>query len=105
MGGPGMSHIPGLTDSPAYLDLFEFVSMGGVRPITRLREAGRLRAAAEELTLRLIEDARKEGATWEAIGAALGVTKQAASQLHKRARRSGGVAGLRARKGRADRVG
>lgn len=100
-----MSARPGLTDSPEYVDLFESITIGGGGFRARLERVRRLRAAVDLLTLRLIDDARADGMTWEAIALPLGVTKQAASQLHKRARRSGGVAGLRARKGRANRVG
>jgi hypothetical protein len=55
-------------------------------PISRLDAARRLREAAEELEAAQVEDARKAGATWTAIGACYGLTKQGAQQRFRAAR-------------------
>jgi hypothetical protein len=44
-----------------------------------------LRAAADEKLFELVEFARQSGASWSAIGEALGVTTQAAHQRYGRA--------------------
>jgi len=56
-------------------------------PIGRLDAARRLREAAEELESAQIEAARKAGATWSAIGACYGLTKQGAQQRFRAAPR------------------
>jgi hypothetical protein len=48
--------------------------------MSRLDAARRLREAAEELEAAEIEAARSGGATWKAIGACYGLTKQGAQQ-------------------------
>lgn len=88
-----MSAEPGLTDSDAYRELWNIVyedsrgrGYASARVASQLRELAELRRAADELVLRLVDDGREAGLTWERIGSLLGVTKQAASQLHKSAR-------------------
>lgn len=92
-----MSALPGLTDTWEYRTIYEALTTsslptgkaGNLVWAGPLKELANYRAAVDELTVRLIDDYRKAGATWEYIGAALGMSKQAASQLHKRARRRG----------------
>jgi hypothetical protein len=48
--------------------------------LERLAACDSLRRQLKAFELVLVEDARSEGATWEDIGAMLGVTKQAAAQ-------------------------
>lgn len=85
-----MSAEPGLTDSTEYRRLHGLItpSNGGRKLYAGpLKELAGYRAAVDELTVRMIHDYREAHWTYEAIGAALGITKQAVSQLHKRARR------------------
>ena len=49
-------------------------------PLARLDAARALREAAEELEASAIRNARRSGATWSAIGALYGLTKQGAQQ-------------------------
>lgn len=108
LGGAEMSAEPGLTDSEQYAKLWQITgyhTSSLPRSVQgRLEEAARLRSALDELTLRLVDDARSAGLAWEAIGFCLGVSKQAVSQMHKRAQRSGGVRYGIDRKGRPTRV-
>lgn len=46
----------------------------------RLRAAERLRRELNAFAAELVADARRDGASWTAIGRALGITKQAAQQ-------------------------
>lgn len=49
-------------------------------PASRLAAARAVRESAEELEQALVDEARAGGATWSEIGAAYGMTKQAAQQ-------------------------
>ena len=49
-------------------------------PLAGLCEVGRVGLAVEKLQLELVGQARNAGASWTDIGAALGVSKQAAWQ-------------------------
>lgn len=90
-----MSAEPGLMDTGAYGWCWEFARdhmarrrRGEAAHLADLARAGELARAAEDMCLRLVADLRSQGETWENIGTALGISKQAASQLHKRAIRS-----------------
>lgn len=87
MGGAvSVSAEPGLTDSVEYAALFDFVT-DAPGALVRLAAAAEVQAAADELVLRLVQDGRRSGHTWRELGAALGVSLQAAQQLHARAKR------------------
>lgn len=47
-------------------------------PLDVLAEAGHLQAAVDKAMRQFVDDARDAGATWDQVGKALGVTKQAA---------------------------
>src|SRR5687767_856946 len=58
----------------------------GEEPLDRLAAAARIRDDVDQLTEALldhfVEEARQAGCSWSQIGAALGVSKQAAQQRH-----------------------
>lgn len=60
------------------LDFFEATYL----PLQRLDTLAAVRALLEEYTERAVAQARTRGATWEDIGAYLGVTRQAAQQRY-----------------------
>lgn len=78
---------PGLTDTSYYAELWHSLTVDSIPEWAGpLKELAMYRAAVDELTIRLIDDYRREGKTWEYIGAGLGMSAQGASQLHKRAK-------------------
>lgn len=93
---------PDLLDSLEYQALFSMLATeqpgyrafgGALLAVERLAQAARLRDAANELVGRALDDAAVyvgdwAPVDWEAIGRAMGVTKQAASQMHKRRSRA-----------------
>lgn len=80
--------VPGLTDSKEYGQLhtlLETNSVGGVRPVPiQLRDAVRMRDAAELMMLRHARTMRAEGRTWDEVGYALGMTRQGAQRFLQR---------------------
>jgi hypothetical protein len=56
-------------------------------PAVGLRAVAALRRLADQLEALQVRNAREQGWSWEAIGAVLGVTRQA---VHKKHRRSAG---------------
>lgn len=96
---------PTLTDSHEYALLVNQLPQrrlsNELKSQTRLAQlaaAVAYRAAADELVARLVDECANDAraynspTTWDRIGAALGVTKQAASQFHKRWLRNRGAA-------------
>lgn len=96
-----MSAVPGLTDSAEYSELWFRVRdsvdiLGAASWNSHLPEvasrisahelatARRYQAAADALVLRYVQDMRAAGLPWRKIGAALGVSLQAAQQLYAR---------------------
>lgn len=62
------------------------------RPLDALQDLTDLRAAFDRLERLLVAEARRGKWTWEEIGGALGVSRQAAHRRHARAvNRSSGV--------------
>lgn len=49
-----------------------------------LEDERRAREQAREGLLTIVQAARQDGATWEAVGAALGMTAQGAQQFYRR---------------------
>lgn len=81
--------VPGLTDSDAYLVLWERASPAFAGPFSvaqTLRRAAQFKAAADLMIVRGIRDAREAGYTWDQIGQELGMTRQGAQQLLARAK-------------------
>lgn len=66
-------------DSESLINLTK--ATGDVNPLTSLEATRQLRAELEQRETMLVRRARNQGATWEQIAAALGVTKQA---VHKK---------------------
>lgn len=97
-----MSAEPSLTDSPEYATLWALLQdirrdRSNGRDLSKsadtldaLRAARDLQEAADELVSRVLADVAADVATgrswitWEHVGGALRMTKQAASQKHKR---------------------
>lgn len=78
---------PALGDAWEYRQLWELLTNDSVpRYAGPLRELANYRRAVEDLTVRMVDDYKKAGKTWEYIGEALGMSAQGASQLHKRAK-------------------
>lgn len=75
-----------LTDSAEYANLLALLPGGVIS--SDLAAAARLRAAVDELLIRLMLDARDSRYTWEEIGQPLGMTRQGAQQLAKRGERN-----------------
>lgn len=75
-----MSTEPGLTDSPEYETVFEYVHAVSATSMGRLAAGARMATATEEFLRREIHDARLRGYTWRQIATALGVSRQAANQ-------------------------
>lgn len=71
-----------MTDDPDMNDIA--ASIAGDDPATGLRAVQALRTLADRLEREQVVAARRRGWTWEQIGDALGVTRQA---VHKRYRR------------------
>jgi hypothetical protein len=59
-------------------------AMGSDDPAEGLRAVGALRRLAEQVEARHVELARERGWSWEQIGDALGVSRQAAHAKHGR---------------------
>lgn len=88
---------PTWSDSAQYGELFglvstdaDFVSSSEADPVDlakALKSARRYQLAAADLVANYVRDYRASGATWREIGAALGVSLQAAQQLHARSLR------------------
>jgi hypothetical protein len=60
---------------------------GGQDPATGLRAVAALRKLADRLEELHVDNARRAGWTWQAIGEALGVSRQAVHKKHQRRRR------------------
>lgn len=90
---------PDLLDDAIYGDVFALVdrtdaekrgfkaireSFDTVRILDALRDAGKIRAAADRMIVRLILDAREAGKTWDEIGSSLGMTRQGVHLIVKR---------------------
>lgn len=92
---------PSLYDPPEYAALVTLMRQRGNLPAVKraesatdrlddLRKANVLLEAAQDLVDRLLDECAKDVAdngqmtTWERVGGVLGISKQGASQLHKR---------------------
>lgn len=76
---------PSLLDTDEYRELFALVVTD--TPDAAAASAARYASAARELRRRCAVDMRAAGATWAEVGAALGVSLQAAAQLCSEPRR------------------
>ncbi|MEV0152016.1 MULTISPECIES: hypothetical protein [unclassified Nonomuraea] len=94
-GGPyadWLRHVRAATGGAVPSDVEELLSTLGrrlgelsvERPLAALRIAGRLEKATDRAAIAAAVAARRQGATWEAVGSALGATRQAAFQRFSR---------------------
>lgn len=61
-----------------------FKEVGGTDPATGLRAVAALRQLTDRLEALHVDNARRAGWTWQAIGEALGVSRQAVHKKHRR---------------------
>jgi hypothetical protein len=76
--------------SPAHSKRFvrALEELGGIEdPVARLDAVRRAREALDQLESETVAESRKSGATWGAIGALYGLTKQGAQQRFQPARK------------------
>jgi hypothetical protein len=69
-------------DFEAYRELVKLVDRG--HGYAALLEAEKVRRSLDGLTRLAVDEARRKGATWVQIGAALGLSKQGAQQRYGR---------------------
>lgn len=80
---------PGVLDSPEYHVIYTNALLDHGED-DRLAAAAAYLAAAVEFRRRAVVDARAAGRTWADIGGALGISRQAAFELHRARVKSGG---------------
>ena len=61
-------------------ELYKTIVNTSLSPLERLKACDSMRRHLRAFELTLVEDGRDDGTTWEDVGDALGITKQAAAQ-------------------------